>query len=189
MSEDSDGSASDGTDGHAAENTDGGPAVVDGEALIAEFVDSGVLIEEAEDLRLTDDFREEWWTRIEAVRGAERTRLGELVGLDPAALELEADGDGFVAIHDGEEIGDWPSRAAFVADVALQPTIAGWLPLWERIDPLSRAELLGRLRAFLDRCPACDGSLEVAEWTADGRTETTITCEECGQTTVNTELG
>lgn len=177
-----------------ADDASAEPEVIGGQALVEQFVDAGIMLEDeqVDDLRLTDDFREAWWGRIETVRDEEhaRTGMGALVDIETEELTFEERGDKFVAFHGDTELGDWPSRAAFVADVALQPTMGEWLQLWERIDPLSRAELLARLRAFLESCPVCEGELEMAERTTGaGRTEVSIACVDCGQVTVSGEMG
>lgn len=168
------------------------PEVVDAHGLVAQLVDAGILREDRtrDDLRLTDAFREDWWTRVDRFREDERARsqLATVVGIDESELTLEPTAEEFVASHGDSELGEWPSRAAFVADLALQPTLAEWLPLWERIDPLSRGELLSRVRAFLETCPACDGELSV-EGAADTEPGTVaVSCADCGDVLVSAEL-
>ena len=170
------------------------PEVIDAQGLVARLVGAGILREdeEVDDLRLTDGFREDWWERIDGVRDDERARreMARFAEVDPETVSLETDAGRFVVYHKEAELGEWPSRAAFVADLSLEPTMESWLPLWERIDPVSRGKLLARIRAFLETCPSCMGLLEVEEQTdaETGRDEVSVACEDCGQVMVSGEL-
>jgi len=77
------------------------------------------------DLTLTPAFQSDWRRRIERMRDGERARLqlAMPVGADPTEVQLKGREDRFVAHYGGREIGAWPSRAAFLADIALYPTI------------------------------------------------------------------
>lgn len=167
------------------------PEVVDGQALVTHLVDAGVLVERHDDLQLTDEFRENWRERISRFRGEERAheQMATILDIDPEEVTLDASGDRFVVSHEGTELGDWPSWPAFVADLALQPTMAGRLPLWDRLDSLSRGELLSRLRAFLETCPICEEPLLAEE--RDGGPEgeeVSIACVDCGRVLVRGRL-
>lgn len=179
--------------GETAENPDAEPEVVDGQALVAMLVDAEIMLEDeqADDLRLTDGFRAAWWDDIEAVRDGDRARerMAELVDIERDELRFEERG-AFVVYHGETELGEWSSRGAFLADLALRPTMAEWLPLWERLNPLSRGELLSRLRAFLETCPVCEGTLAFEdEGDAEPeRGEVSLACVDCGSVIVSGEL-
>lgn len=139
------------------------PTDTDGEssALIDQLAANGVVVDTADgaDLTLGDSFRADWWRRIERLR--ERSLdsyLAMLLDASPDALSVTTD-DGYRVTQAGRERGDWPSKAAALADVAAFITLQEWLPAWEDLSGAQRDELLGRLRVFLDRCPACDGTV------------------------------
>ena len=107
------------------------------------------------DITLTPAFQSDWRRRIERMCDGERARLqlAMPVGADPTEMQLEAREDRFVARYGGREIGAWPSRAAFLADIALYPTIEEWLSAWSDLDGEERAELLARLRRSSSAVP------------------------------------
>jgi len=161
---------------------------VDGEAIAELLVAQSVLAEDdgCDDLRLTGGFQSDWWRRIERVRDDERAlmQLAMLIGVDPDEVQLEGREGRFVAHRGGREVGAWPSRAAFLADVALYPTIEEWVPAWTELDGEQRGELLARLRAFLERCPHCRGTLRADEEDGTDHVAVSITCTDCGQVIV-----
>jgi hypothetical protein len=163
---------------------------VTGETATELLLERSVLTEDRrrDGLRLTSQFRSDWRRRIDRVHDGDRAlrQLAMLIGVDPAEVQLERREDRFVARRGGREIGAWPSRAAFLADVALYPTIGEWVPAWAGLDGEERAELLARLRAFLERCPDCEGKLR-AEEARNGRNDhvaVSITCRSCRQVIV-----
>ena len=195
MADDSQRPTPDAPSGSDTDDPTADPEVIDGQGLVARFVGAGILREdeEVDDLRLTDEFRADWWERINGYRDDDRTRreMARFAEVDPETVTLDETGDGrFVVYHGEAKLGEWPSRAAFIADLALQPTIKSWLPVWDRIDPVSRGNLLARIRAFLETCPSCMGLLEVEEQTdaETGRDEVSVACEDCGQVMVSGEL-
>jgi hypothetical protein len=116
------------------------------------------------DIDLTAKFRDEWRKRIQTVRertlGTEDVR--EMVGADSVSRH----GDRSFVV-DGNTSVRWGSKAAFIADIAvasiLEKRIEGWTGFeWDR----QRSVLLG-LRLCLERCPACDGAVEMTENRAD----------------------
>lgn len=153
------------------------------EALRAE----GVVTEcpEADDLCLAPEFRDAWRSRTVSLRerGTGLERLAAYLDVDPEALALE-DRDGEYAMtYQGDRVDGWPSRAAFLADMGVEPTLTEWCSDWESYDPELRTRIIASLRAFLERCPACDAELEAAEstWETCCRegTDVTITCDDC----------
>jgi hypothetical protein len=163
---------------------------VTGGTITELLVEQSVLTEEGrrDGLRLAGEFRSDWRRRIERVGDEDRAlmQLAMLVGADPTEVQLEVREDRFVARYGGREIGAWPSRAAFLADIALYPTIEEWLSAWSDLDGEERAELLARLRAFLERCPSCEGKLRTKE-ARNGRSDhvaVSITCRSCRQVIV-----
>jgi len=180
----------DGAGGAGSDPDDGGTAADateagDGKRLVDWLVERSVLIETdgLDDRRLTEEFRSDWWRRIEQVRDDEQARLylAMLIAVDPDEVSLEQQAKRFVATRQGTEIGAWPSRAAFLADVALYPTLEEWLPQWTSLDGEARGELLARLRTFLERCPVCASSVHALEDESitDDHVAVSITCTRC----------
>lgn len=155
-----------------------------GDALLAE----GVVVDsrEADDLRLDPTFRDVWRHRIEELRESETgtERLAAHLDVDPDAIALEERDDEYAMLYEGGRVDGWPSRAAFLADLAVEPTLSEWCPEWESYEPGLRTEIIAGLRAFLERCPACDADLETAEsaWETCCRegTDVTVACDACG---------
>lgn len=122
--------------------------------------------EDVDDLCLTEAFSEVWWRRIRQFREDEEraaNQLAAVVDVDPDALAFAEDGGTFSVTFEGDLIAQWPSDAAFYADLAAEPTLAEWLPNWEGLGDRGRTELLAGMRAFLEECPACDADLEQVE--------------------------
>ena len=165
--------------------------VIDGRTLAELLEEAGIVTETeaGDDLRLTDRFADVWHRRINRVRDGDRAvqQLALVLEVDPDKLVLEESDGTFIVRLDGNTLGKWPAEAAFLADVALYPTLGEWLPVWEELDGQSRDELLGRLRAFLEICPACDGDLQAFEEpdSDSGEMEVTLACAECGSVVFN----
>ena len=169
------------------------PSSVDVEETL---VAAGVLEDGVDDLHLAPRFATAWVERMAAVDAdradptdAEADRLdavelAALTALDPDLLDIQRYGDAVVATLDGERIGRWESRAAFVADVAAARELDDWVPRWRSIPLAARSELLGALRLFLDRCPTCDAALtldhEVVRSCCRDRDVIALSCSGCG---------
>jgi hypothetical protein len=155
------------------------PADVDVEGTL---VAAGVLVDGPEDLELSPAFAAAWDERLREMDadrvglndGAGPTihgdspavgvaDLAELTGLDPDSLVVQRYGEAVVANVGAERIGRWESRAAFVADVAAARELDDWVPHWRSSPLAARSELLGSLRLFLERCPACDGPVTLEQ--------------------------
>ncbi|MFC6615609.1 hypothetical protein ACFQAS_11745 [Halopenitus salinus] len=160
----------------------------DGESPEALLIEIGIVVDDPseEDLVLDRDFERAWTRSIHDHWNDEATikrSLGTFVDADPDVIEFEAHSRSFLAWADDAHLASWPSRAACVADAAAATELPRWDPDWER-RPLSlRAEILGALRLFLERCPACDGevvlSQDVVESCCRSRDVVTATCRSC----------
>lgn len=118
---------------------------------------------DSDDLCLAPKFRETWWRRIEQFREREtaRDQLAATIRVDPEALSFdEESGTGFTVSYEGDRIAHWSSKGAFFADLAADPTLGEWLRGWDELPDSTRTELLVRLRALLQRCPACNRELD-----------------------------
>ncbi|WP_394741386.1 hypothetical protein [Natronococcus roseus] len=148
---------------------------------------TGIVMEDpvVDDLVLEPTFERAWRRECAAVgvEHADRDALAELVGLPPSELEIRWHGDAFVAVVEGERIGQWESRSAFVADVASARLLEERVESWDRLSLAQRSEVLGALRLFLERCPTCDGAVNfeqaVVESCCRQYDVVAATCEEC----------
>ena len=160
------------------------------------LVAAGVLEDGDDDLVLAPAFAAAWTERM-ADTDAERVglseaeserldavELGALTDLDADSLDIQRYGDAVVANLDGERIGRWESRAAFVADVAAARELDDWVPRWRAIPLAARSELLGALRLFLERCPACDAPVELGQEVVRSCCRNydviAVSCSDCG---------
>ncbi len=157
------------------------------------LIDTAVVTPAADaELELTPQFQDTWWRRIERVRdpAVARERLAAQLDVDPSQLTLQQQSSQFVAQYEGETIGRWVSEAAFLSDLAVEPTLDEWIADWEALSGRERAELLVRTRVFLETCPACGGELTeatdvVKSCCSESLTTVSTECTECGQTVFN----
>lgn len=139
-----------------------------------------------DDVCLTDEFREAWWTRIRELQDDDtpRAELATVLGVDADALSYDEHGDAFVAFYDGDLIGRWESYAAFVADVAAANELRSRGRGWSALAVRQRSTVLQRLRVFLETCPSCGGQpaagQEVVESCCRSIDVIAIECADCG---------
>ncbi|PSP15323.1 hypothetical protein BRC62_07735 [Halobacteriales archaeon QH_10_67_13] len=143
-----------------------------------------------EDLCLAPGFREQWWRRIEQCRDADTAVdwLAAAIDVDPRTLSLDAGADadsGFTVSYGSDTIARWPSRGAFLADLAADPTLEEWVSDWNDLPDRTRTELLVRLRVLLTECPACDRELRqnvdtVSTCCGGELRKVSIECPTCG---------
>lgn len=160
--------------------TDPGEADTVGLRVLEALTDAGVVTPDdaAEDLRLADEFHREWERRMGRLDDRDPTTyLALLLEVDPDELSVTA-GEGLVVTHSGRQVGEWPSRAALLADVAAATLLGEWLPVWTELDGETRDELVARLRIFLETCPSCGGDL--VQEAIDGDRPVQYGCAECG---------
>jgi len=168
------------------------PPSVEDDADVEAFLLDVEAVEECRegtDLCLTDGFRDAWYGRIERLR--ERADVDEGVhalfdglDIDPDRVRVESYGDAYEAYIDDTRVGQWESRAAYLADVAAEAELRGRHPAWHRLGFDERTEILGALRLWLERCPECDGPVTLGEDTVESCCRSidviAATCEECG---------
>lgn len=150
--------------------------------------------ESRDDICLTEGFRSAWCDRILALREQDTTRadLAAVLDTDPDRLTFREHGDALVAELDGRRVGQWESRAAFLADMAGAGELRARHDRWSGMDVDGRTRMLNGLRIFLDRCPSCDGRVlldqEVVESCCRSIDVVTVACEDCGARLFETEL-
>ncbi|EMA63256.1 hypothetical protein [Halorubrum kocurii] len=161
----------------------GPPAAIDAESYL---LSAGVLVEtpDGSDLAFAPWFESAWRTHLAALRDAaveaaapvaaspDGTRpaapadvdaLAELTGIDEDGLSLRWRGDAGFAHAGDDRIGHWESRSAFLADVAADSALTTHLDDWASLPLASRSGVLGALRLFVERCPTCEGAVQLEE--------------------------
>jgi hypothetical protein len=89
--------------------------------------------------------------------------LAATLDVDPAEIQFDDSGSRFVVTYHGDRIGVWDSNAAFYADLAVEPTLSERIAEWEDLMNRERTQMIAGMRAFLERCPSCEASVEQAE--------------------------
>lgn len=143
--------------------------------------------EDGLDLRLTEDFAADWLAATERLRDDEAARIDHAKTLFDLAGEARVEEDDMLLllVADGEEVANWVSEGAIVADLAAHEVIADrtdeWLDVW--VD--QRPRLLRGLRAFYDVCPLCEGELAITDDTVLSCRQTwevyALRCPDCGE--------
>ncbi len=139
-----------------------------------------------DDLCLVDDFRAEWYERIDDADRSDAGRdvLLEVLDLGAGTVEYREFGDAFQALVDGEVVGKWESEAAFLADVGAARVLAERADRWGQYTVLERSQLLNGLRLFIDTCPSCGGEpafgTETVESCCSTHEVAAVACDECG---------
>jgi hypothetical protein len=163
------------TDGGRRSESLVGSGSVDGEALIRQLVDAGVVTtDDAGDVHLDGDVRRTWeagMDRLRDVPDADLASSAASAAPFPAAGRVEEDwivverteGDGGNAEADADtaeeipgSVGDevWLSRAHAVTDTAAVAAMS------DRVDGVTAARAATPFRLFLERCPRCGGTVE-----------------------------
>ena len=138
-----------------------------------------------DDLCLTEDFQAVWFERIEQLRDTsdDGALLARVFNIAQDSLTVVNDNTVFtVRYGDGPDI-HWPSRAAFIADLAAEEVLQAREERWKSFEIKHRGRVLESLRVFIDRCPACDGPVTMGEQTVDSccrsRAVLRVVCEVC----------
>ncbi|WP_079890804.1 hypothetical protein [Halococcus agarilyticus] len=132
-----------------------------GEAVTDRLLDAGVLVAEGETLVLDEWVRERWRDGMASLRALESDALADAVRATVDATTTvdrveTADGEWFVLSEAADTVASerWLSRPVAIAEVGAV----------EALDALPRTDRLAAarpLRLFLERCPACEGPVEV----------------------------
>lgn len=150
---------------------------------------------DGDDLVLDPEFEAEWRSRTAALMAAEErdaAELGAFLGADEGVTLTRTD-DAYVARLDGRWLGAWESRPAFVADVAAAAALETRYEGWADLPTGRQSEVLGGLRLFLDRCPACGGAVElgtdVVRSCCRSHDVVAVTCRSCGARLFEADYG
>jgi hypothetical protein len=161
------------------------------------LLDLGVVTEcaDRDDLCLDEAFGRAWRERIDAVGDREvEAEVRRLLDLDPEADNaVERRGaEAAVVFIDGQQVGQWESGAALVADLAADEVLRERTDEWDRLHVLNRSELLHSLRMFLERCTECGEPVSVDHETVESCCRSfdvaAVTCDGCGSRFFEIEL-
>ena len=156
------------------------PTAIDPESYL---LSSSVLVDtpDGTDLAFAPWFASAWRSQLDSLRDEDRARLthdsaavtdapdpdlaalAALTDIDTELLSIDWRAGAAFARADGERIGHWESRTAFLADVAADRTLAAELDDWSDLPLAARSGVLGAVRLFVEECPACDGAVALEE--------------------------
>jgi hypothetical protein len=152
------------------------------------FLEHGILepCADADDLCLTDSFETAWSEEIEPLADTEITtsEVAEAFGVedDHHQFELVTHNETYTLRSESEPIGQWPSRAALIADIAGSRVLQSWILVWDAYSSEEKGKLLNSLRMFLETCPTTGGSIQVGEEVVESCCSShkviAVTCEE-----------
>lgn len=141
------------------------------------LLDAGIVTpcQNGTDLCLRSTFRGKWHERQHAIQHQHlnSTEIRDILDSSPKDssverdIEIEEYDDGLVATAGTELVGKWPSSTAVVADVAAAKELAERSSDWEQMHPIERARVLMSLRIFINKCPACGGTVQVTQDVVD----------------------
>jgi hypothetical protein len=150
-----------------ADVDDPGDVEVDPERVLLE---AGAIepCEDVDDLCLNDDFAATWQAEIDGVGDIEVADALATFGFETDDYELARRDDAVLLNRGPHRVGQWPSEAALIADVAGARALADRYPAWDDLPAVAKGSVLNGLRVFLETCP--DGS------PAEFREETVESC-------------
>ncbi|KTG08360.1 hypothetical protein AUR64_19195 [Haloprofundus marisrubri] len=162
--------------------TDG--TTLDTEAFL---VDVGALREsdDADDVALEESFERAWYHRIDALRDGDGGvgQLARTVGVSTDRLSLSDHGNAVAAWLDDDWLGQWESREAFAADMAASAELDDRVDVWSEFPVDVRGQLLSGLRACIERCPVCGGTVGLGTHAVESCCQSydvvAATCEHC----------
>ncbi|MFB6309057.1 MAG: hypothetical protein ABEH35_06985 [Haloarculaceae archaeon] len=149
------------------------------------LMDAGAVAEceDRDDLCLTDEFRSEWHDALDGIDDADRDQLLAVLDVDEGSVEFEEFGRAFRATIDGQKVGTWESRGAFLADLAAARVFEDQYDEWDGLSVRNRSRLVSGLRLFIDVCPECGGVPTLGTSTVESccstREVAAVTCEDC----------
>ncbi|WP_323677719.1 hypothetical protein [Halorubellus sp. PRR65] len=157
-----------------ASGLDGGSDAVDPSEVDVDpervLLDAGAVepCEDVDDLCLSDEFAEAWQTEMDAIDDIEVADALATFGFDEDDYELTRHDDAVLLNRGPHRVGQWPSEAALIADVAGARALTERYDDWTGLSPVGKGRVLNGLRVFLQTCP--DGS------SAEFREDTVESC-------------
>lgn len=119
--------------------------------------------DDSEDICLTETFAQTWRNTMASLRDSDTTHedLASLLDIPADRISFRTHNEAITARVGGNKIGQWESRAALIADVAAAKEFASnGHSLWDSLETDQQGTVLNGLRAFLDQCPSCEGTID-----------------------------
>jgi hypothetical protein len=153
------------------------------------FLKYGVLklCKDQTDLCLTPKFKDQW-NRAVTLFEIEDICTEDIIktyGLNSEdEYDIEVINNSRVLYRDGRFVGQWPSKAALIADMAAAEILIELDPTWAERNSEQKGEILNALRLFLDTCPSGESvelTEEVVESCCSSEKVIAAVCEESGE--------
>lgn len=141
--------------------------------------------EDIEDLCLTESFRKEWQSHINAIdaEDSKKDYLSKILNVNADELTIEDYEDAIVAKSGGQRLGQWESLPALLADFGGAKTLKDQYPDWGTLSVINQSRVLSALRIFLDACPGCGGKVMMDSETVESCCRTmdvvVVNCTSC----------
>jgi hypothetical protein len=140
--------------------------------------------EDVDDLCLSESFADAWQTEMDAAGDVNVEDALATFGFQEDDYELTRHDDAVLLNRGPHRVGQWPSEAALVADVAGARALEERYPEWSDMEPVAKGRVLNGLRVFLETCP--DGSAaqfneETVESCCSSYDVVTVECSGTGE--------
>lgn len=143
---------------------------------------AGVLTDDGADVRLTPAFETALAERALTITDLDAA-AARMLDVEPSRVHTTQVGDAWRVLLDDRHAGNWESRAAFVADLAAYDLLSE-ATVWDDVPDDARGTVLTSVRACLETCPVCTGSitLDTTLVTSCCREHEVVaaTCDDCG---------
>ena len=117
----------------------------------------------------------------------------DLLAVDSDRVSFAGDGGSWRVLVDGSILGRWESRAAFLTDLAAHRTLSVWTDEWASVPGAARGRTLSAIRACIDSCPACAGTIRLGTETVRSCCReyevVAATCADCDARLFETDAG
>jgi hypothetical protein len=88
-------------------------------------------------------------------------RAAALFDADPAQISFDNSGSLWTVFVDGQPVGRWESRVAFLIDLAADELLETWTDAWDDLPLPDQHRTFAAIRVCLDVCPVCEGGIEL----------------------------
>ena len=146
--------------------------------------------EETDDVCLSDEFSLALSQNIGSMDGIkpDQDSFGELLGVNNNQLSTslieEDETEAYVVTMEEGPIIPWESQTAFLVDFAAARELRTRYSEWENLPPATRNIVCRGIRAFIDTCPLCGGTVcpdeEIVESCCSSIEVIIINCHDCG---------
>lgn len=137
------------------------------------FLSIGVFEEcdDDDDLCIEETFESEWTETMTSLStesfSAEDAAIAMGMDVENHEFAIRENEQAYQLKRDQQVIGQWPSRAALIADIGASRVLESWDTHWTEYEPAEKGELLNGLRLFLDVCPTTGGEIAISEETVE----------------------